>query len=240
MATVVQLNGPMWAVDGHTLEVPAGVAAGQFLSEYLATQAPAEGDEPVVVTVQAIGRELFGLIVNPDGSVTTDTLSNPEALAWLRPAREVPASELDDDAEPAEVLAKVLADMPAGEWNVYGVHPGAGATTWAGLLNAVELTDPEQYPGRLLVVARTTLRGVQEAKTLTRRAGVLLMVADAPGKFPADVRRGIKVLSGAAPIVTVPWLPPLRGALTVPESPALAKATAKIAAAIRDNWKDTP
>jgi len=228
MATVVQLNGPMWAVDGHILEVPAGITAGQFLSEYLATQAPAEGEEPVVVTVQGVGREMFGLIVNP------------EALGWLRPAREVRASELDEDAEPAEVLAEVLADVPAGEWNVYGVHPGAGATTWAGLLNAVELTDPEQYPGRLLVVARTTLRGVQEAKTLTRRAGVVLMVADAPGKFPADVRRGIKVLSGAAPIVTVPWLPPLRGALTVPESPALAKASAKIAAAIRDNWKDTP
>jgi hypothetical protein len=236
MATVVQLNGPMWAVDGHVLEVPAGVAAGQFLSEYLATQAPAEAEEPVVVTVQGVGREMFGLIVNPDGSVTTDTLSDPEALGWLRPAREVRASKLDEDAEPAEVLA----DVPAGEWNVYGVHPGAGATTWAGLLDAVELSDPEQYPGRLLVVARTTLRGVQEAKTLTHRAGVVLMVADAPGKFPADVRRGIKVLSGAAPIVTVPWLPPLRGALRVPESPALAKATAKIAAAIRDNWKDTP
>lgn len=240
MATVVQLNGPMWAVDGHTLEVPSGITAGQFLSEYLASQAPAASDVPVVVTVEAIGREMFGLIVNPDGSVTTDTLSDPEAFAWLRPPRETPVSDLDDDAEPAEVLAEVLADAPTGEWNVYGVHPGAGATTWAGLLNAVEVTDPEQHSGRLLVVARTTLRGVQEAKSFTRRAGVVLMVADAPGKFPADVRRGIKVLSGAAPIVTVPWLPSLRGALTVPESPALAKATAKIAAAIRDNWKDTP
>jgi hypothetical protein len=124
-------------------------------------------------------------------------------------------------------------------WTLYGLHHGSGASTWAELLDSTEIATPDAASGRLLLVARTTLRGVEVAKQLSYRAGAVLMVADAPGNVPADVRRGIKVLSGAAPIVRVPWAPALRGMLTVPQNPAVAKAAAKIAAAVRGSWKES-
>jgi hypothetical protein len=225
VVTVAQLAGPMWLVGGQTVEVPAGAAPAWFLIDLLDADSADLGEREL--DVQPTGQPPFTLTLGADGSVTTAALTDPRILEWLRPARgraEAPA--VDEQA------------IKTG-WTLYGLHHGSGVTTWAELLDGTEITTPDAASGRLLLVARTTLRGVEEAKQLTYRAGAVLMVADAPGTLPPDVRRGIKVLSGAAPIVRVPWIPALRGTLTVSHTPAVAKAAAKIAAAVRGNWKES-
>ena len=229
MITLAQLNGPMWAVGGETVEVPAGADAARFLIDY--ATAGAGGEDAILV--RPIGQEPFTLTLQADGAITTDVVTDPRVLAWLRLA-----TRSGSDEWPASARA-VDAPVSSG-WNLYGAHPGAGATTWAELLDGTELTDLTAADGRILVATRTTLRGIEAAKSLTHRAGALLLVADAPGSVPADVRRGIRVLSGAAPIVRVPWLPPLRGTLTISHTSTVTKAAAKINAAIRATWKDTP
>ncbi|VXB04578.1 conserved hypothetical protein [Plantibacter sp. T3] len=221
IVTLAQLNGPMWAVDGRTVEVPAGQHPARTVLEAV----PAAGGTVVELNVRPTGQEPFTLTLGADGAVTTNALTDPRILHWLRPAQARPATG-GGAAEPG--------------WHLFGAHHGSGVSTWTELLDGVELADPGSYSGRLLVVARTTLQGVEAAKKLTHRAGAVLMVPDAPGALPADVRRGIKVLSGVAPIVRAPWIPALRGTLTVSHTPAVAKAAAKTAAGIRSTWKDTP
>jgi hypothetical protein len=225
MVTVAQLAGPMWLVGGQTVEVPAGVTPAAFLIDFLEADSAELGEREL--DVQPTGQPSFTLTLGVDGSVTTTALTDPSILEWLRPARG------RADAPVANEHA-----IKAG-WTLYGLHHGSGASTWAELLDSTEIATPDAASGRLLLVARTTLRGVEEAKQLTYRAGAVLMVADAPGNVPADVRRSIKVLSGASPIVRVPWVPALRGMLTVPQNPAVAKAAAKIAAAVRGSWKES-
>jgi len=225
MLTVVQLNGPMWAVGGQTVEVPASAAPRRFILDLLEADSTHLGERQV--DVRPTGQPAFTLTLGADGSVTTTTLTDPRILQWLRPARSRSAAPVSDEQA-----------IEAG-WTLHGLHHGSGATTWAELLGGTEITIPAASNGRLLLVARTTLRGVEEAKQLTYRAGTVLMVADAPGNVPPDVRRGIRVLSGAAPIIRVPWIPALRGTLSVPQHPAVAKAAAKIAAAVRGSWKES-
>lgn len=225
MVTVAQLNGPMWAVAGQSIEVPAGVDPARAIIDHLDADS---GDlDTREVEVRPIGQAPFTVTLGTDGSVTTATLTDPRILGWLRPAR----------TGDAPAAADVPVAVTSG-WAVYGAHPGAGASTWADLLDGTDITGQGDYPGRVLVVARTTLGGVEAAKTLTHRAGAVLMVADAPGRVTADVRRGLRVLAGAAPVVRTPWLSPLRGTLTVSRTRAVSKAAAKIAAAIRGNWKE--
>lgn len=225
MVTVAQLNGPMWAVGGQTVEVPTGATPARFIIDLLEADSGDLGDREL--DVRPTGQPSFTLTLGADGAVTTSALTDPRILGWLRPARSA------DDKPAVDQLA-----IKAG-WPLYGLHHGAGTTSWAQLLESAEIASPDAHSGRLLIVARTTLQGVEAAKTLTYRAGAVLMVADAPGKLTPDVRRGIRVLTGAAPVVTVPWIPTLRGTLTVTHTPAVAKAAAKIAAAIRGSWKET-
>lgn len=118
-----------------------------------------------------------------------------------------------------------------------GAHHVAGASTWAQLLGLDEVDHPPDE-GEILVVARTTLAGVEAAKPLTRRASAVLLVPDAPGRVPPQVRRAITVLAGAAPVVRAPWLRELRGALDVPDTRRIRQAAAKVSIDINRHWKD--
>lgn len=129
-----------------------------------------------------------------------------------------------------------LAPAPASR-ALLGVHHVAGASTWAKLLQLDEVNEPP-VDGELLVVARTTLAGVEAAKLYTRRASAVLLVPDAPGRVPAEVRRAITVLAGAAPIIRAPWLSELRGALEVPDARRVRQAAAKVAADVNRHWKE--
>lgn len=159
------------------------------------------------------GRTLFR--VNADGSV----------IAYLRTgAREVwPAGTI-----PARLLPMI------------GAHQGAGVSVWAQLLGGVEVPAVDDDNGPALIVVRSTLAGVEAAKRYSAKAGAILLVADAAGKLPPEVRRAVRVLQGAAPVIPVPWLPALRGMISVPENAAIKKAAAKVAAAVREQWRETP
>lgn len=102
-----------------------------------------------------------------------------------------------------------------------GAHYGAGTSTWAALLAGADagLTMPDTDV--VVGVCRSTPAGITAAKSLIAQHGprkfrAFLVVADAPAKLLPQVAREVKVLSGAVPVVVVPWIAKLRGV----ESPA--------------------
>ena len=96
-----------------------------------------------------------------------------------------------------------------------GAHPGAGASTWALLLDMVDAEHPPA-DGQVTIVCRSTIHGITAAKHLIAQitpdhVEAILVVADAAGRIPATVRRELTVLSGPNRVVSVPWIPALRG-----------------------------
>lgn len=117
-------------------------------------------------------------------------------------------------------------DVPAEAF--VGVHPGAGTSTWAALLEGADhgLLMPDQ--GVVTAVCRATPAALNGAKALVKEHGVVrfrvfLVVADAPGRALPAAAREIKVLSSVVPVVEVPWMAKLRG-LEDPRSAAAAIA----------------
>jgi hypothetical protein len=106
--------------------------------------------------------------------------------------------------------------------SVMGAHGGAGASTLARLLNAVDTGPLWPNPGRcvpwyVLVAARTNAAGLDAASRVlasyrARRypqgcvlLGFVLM-ADAPGRIPKPISRSVTILSSAVPVTRVPWV----------------------------------
>lgn len=111
--------------------------------------------------------------------------------------------------------------FPAGTFKVpgdafVGVHPGAGTTTWATLLQGVDHGVLMPHTGVVIAVCRATPAALNATKALIGAHGVgriraVLVVADAPGHALPAAARGIKVLSSVVPVVEVPWMTKLRG-----------------------------
>lgn len=133
----------------------------------------------------------------------------PSADQDAYPSDEVPLGQLDDAA----------ADSPASalEWVWIGAHGGAGVSTLqraAGVgTDLGQQWPPVQAPGnRVLLVARTHAAGLAAVRRVlgTRGPDLLhgvVLVADAPGRLPRELRQQIRVLSGAAPrLWQVPWV----------------------------------
>lgn len=107
---------------------------------------------------------------------------------------------------------------------VVGVHGGAGESTLAAWLGgrAMNRSWPAHPQGKPLVVlvARTTASGIEAARRAARQWASgdvdvqlvgLVLVADAGGKMPPQLRELVKHLSGGLPRTwTVPWVPRLR------------------------------
>lgn len=108
-----------------------------------------------------------------------------------------------------------------GLW-VVGAHGGAGTTTWAGLLQAVDSGQwwpcPTEGFVQVVVVARASARELQAAHqaALQWAAGHvptvllagLILTPPAPGRLPKDLRALVKTVSGAYPRVWhAPWVP---------------------------------
>ncbi|MCA4135471.1 hypothetical protein [Arthrobacter sp. M4] len=135
--------------------------------------------------------------------------------------------------------------FPAGTFKVpgdvfVGVHPGAGTSTWAALLDGADhgLVMPEEES--VVAVCRATPAALNATKTLIGTHGVgriraVLVVADAPGHALPAATRGIKVLSSVVPVVEVPWMVKLRG-LEDPRS--VAASIAKPVQRVRDRLAD--
>lgn len=170
------------------------------------------GPGPWTVGLQRVGGGVHGFRVYRDGSVKAFTERAFEQV-W----------------GPGSVRVPKLRFL--------GAHPGSGVSTWTQLLSGAEVSvdDAPEHPP--VVVARSTLAGIDAAKAHARTAGVVLLVADAPGSVSADVRRGIRVLSGAIAVVRAPWVNALRGVNTVPDTPALTKVSAAVMTSIAKQWR---
>ncbi|WP_205616873.1 DUF6668 family protein [Streptomyces sp. OM5714] len=105
-------------------------------------------------------------------------------------------------------------------------HGGAGATSLADLLGGADLGErwPEPSrgePSRILVVGRTSARGLQsvsqalDALRNGRAADDLdllavVLVADAPGRLPLSLLSRIRVIRSVIHVHRVPWIPAWR------------------------------
>lgn len=107
---------------------------------------------------------------------------------------------------------------------VVGTHGGAGESTLAAWLGgrAMERSWPSYPQGKpvVVLVARTTATGIESARRAARQWASgdvpvqllgLVLIADAGGKLPTQIRHLIQHLSGGVPHTwTVPWVPRLR------------------------------
>lgn len=129
--------------------------------------------------------------------------------------------------------------MPAGSievgplW-VVAAGEGAGTSTWAELLGGTEASTG--LTGPALVVTHASVDGIERAKRFASVAGAVLAVPPGPDKPSPDVRRAMRVLSGVAPVVPVPWVKEMSAAA---ESAAVKRVVAAVAATVRDNWRNT-
>ncbi|MGP5220580.1 hypothetical protein [Arthrobacter rhombi] len=140
---------------------------------------------------------------------------------WLEAARSIPApapvDPAQDQATQDEQDTETERELPV----FVGAHGGAGATAWAGILEAVDAgnisswTTSEQEPDTAVVlVLRASLDGVTAAKTALAHHGAStftagLVVAAGPGRTPRRINDELKILAGAVPLARAPWVPEL-------------------------------
>lgn len=99
-----------------------------------------------------------------------------------------------------------------------GVHPMAGVTTWAHLLDGADAGMEMPPSGEVVAVTRSTPAGLGRMKELVQLYGAarfraVLVVADAQGRMTHEAARQVKILSGAVKVIEVPWIKALRGAV---------------------------
>lgn len=133
----------------------------------------------------------------------------------VRPQKGIPAPDLVDQ------LPTRRTAQTATLW-VVGAHGGAAESTissldasWAAADHAWPLI--ENAPAPVLIVARTSARGLLAARSVAQQwaaelvSGIhllgLALVADAPGRLPRPLRDLAKVVSGGYPRTWhVPWI----------------------------------
>ncbi|RII94853.1 hypothetical protein DZF98_00065 [Clavibacter californiensis] len=208
---VVHASGPLWAIDGMPLVVPADADVRRVV---LDAAGRAVGSSACYRVTVVDGGRVTRVAVSADGGSVAD---GADASLWAGPRDIDPATRLN-----ADVSLVAL-----------GCHPGAGTTSWARLLGLREVmrdapVDPDD---RVLLVCRSVPAGLSRAKHAIRdlgrhRVGAVLVVADAPGRPVPDARREQKVVAGAAPVVVAPWVPALRGVEDV--SPGVAERVHRV------------
>lgn len=206
-AALVLLTSRSWRPVG-TKDAPSTALP---LLERAAAELGAPGPWPI--RLQGVGGSIHGFWVEQDGSVQAHLTGRTFDEVW--PAGTVRTPRL----------------------LLVGAHPGSGVSTWAQLLGGLEVSPGSTPPYAPLVVARSTLAGVNAAKAHARTAGAILLVADAPGSVPADVRRTIRVLAGAAGVVRAPWINALRGVTTIPETTAVTTASEAVMTSLTKQWR---
>lgn len=200
---VTHAVGPMWAVNGQVLTVAPGEDLRRTVLDTAAGIAQATAPIRVVVTD---GPQVTRVVLRLDGSSVAE---GDDAAAWAGPG-----------------VQPVARSRPS----LVGVHAGAGASTWALLLDLPEAQLIDEPTGPVVLVCRSTPAGINATKAAVHALGTdavdtVLVIADAPGKpVPAAVREQ-RVLAGAVSVISVPWLPRLRAVAEI--SPALAGQLAR-------------
>ncbi len=205
--TVTHAFGPMWAVNGHVLTVPAGEDVRRAVLDAVTNLVDATAPVRVVVTD---GELVTKVVLLLDGSSVAE---GADAASWAGPGR-----------------ADVPPTVASRQTSIVGVHPGAGARTWARLLALAETELTDELAGPVVLVCRSTPAAINATKTAIHTLGTaavaaVLVVADAPGKPVPAAAREQRVLAGAVPVVPVPWLPRLRAVSEI--SPQLAGQLAR-------------
>lgn len=209
---VVHHVGPMWSVEGHPVTVPPGAEAPELILSRMAAAPSPEITRYIRVNDQGT---VFELALSPDGSVSLVGSHDGQHLKMLK------------DTQAAWIFPAGTFLKPGDQKRVFvGVHPGAGTTTWANLLDGTDTGLQMPPGGPVTAVVRATPAGLHKAKLMVReysaaRFQVFLVVADAPGHLLPAAKREIKVLSSAVPVVEVPWVTKLRGA----EDPSIVAAS---------------
>lgn len=189
---VTHAIGPMWAVNGQALVVSAGEDVRRTVLDTVARIANATAPVRVVVTD---GDRVTKVVLRLDGSSVAE---GADSADWAGPGA------------PSVTSAPAARPLTA-----VGVHPTAGATAWAQLLDLPEAELTDELAGPVVLVCRSTPAGINATKAAIHTLGTaavaaVLVVADAPGKPVAAAAREQRVLAGAVPVVPVPWLPRLR------------------------------
>lgn len=142
--------------------------------------------------------------------------------AWLEAARSIP-TPIPPAAVPS-AGSQDTADSGPARPVLVGAHGGAGATAWAGILDAtdagnihtanIHVWDTEHASTSVVLVLRASLDGVTAAKNALAAQGAetfaaALVVAAGPGRPPRRINDELKILAGALPIARTPWVPEL-------------------------------
>lgn len=137
--------------------------------------------------------------------------------AWLEAARSIP-TPIPPAAVPSTNSQDAASSRPARPVLV-GAHGGAGATAWAGILDAtdagnIHTWDGDQKDGAVVLVLRASLDGVTAAKNALATHGAdrfaaALVVAAGPGRSPRRINDELRILAGALPVARTPWVPEL-------------------------------
>ena len=156
------------------------------------------------------------------------------------PQRGVPAPDAVDQ------LPICRTDRAAELW-VVGAHGGAGESTlvklddsWLAGGHAWPDLSPNG-PARLIITARTNVRGLLAAKAVAKQWATglvtnvevfgLVLVADAPSRLPKPLRDLIKIVGGGYPRTWhVPWIEPWR----LGEDPSLAASPREVRRLVDD------
>lgn len=149
-----------------------------------------------------------------------DTQAQPRTQLsdWLTPVTSWATTGTEQETEPESGL------------NICGVSAVSGASTWSRLLGLEEATLEDCAIEQSVLVARSTQKSLAAVMDILSEhhgsPALVLVVADAPGKYPPPVRNQIKILAGAQVLREIPWIPALRGldpADGLPESKEITK-----------------
>lgn len=91
-------------------------------------------------------------------------------------------------------------------------HGGAGVTAWSSILDGTDCG--HQLPAdnsAVVLVTRASVHGIEAAKAAIAAHGqaaftAVLVVPAAPGRVQRVIQNELKVLAGAVPVVSVPWV----------------------------------
>lgn len=179
---------------------------------------------------------------------TTETPARPSATEPALPPATGPTAPQAGVPAPDRADQLPIYDQPrAAELWWLGVHGGAGESSLAALVAGWPAAGhgwprpPGDAPARVVLTARSNVRGLRAAQTAARQwaAGLvphvdvlgLVIVADAPGRLPRPLRDVAQVISGGLPRTwTVPWIESWR----LGEPPALSDAPREVRRLVDD------
>ena len=153
--------------------------------------------------------------VNEPAPVVVDGPAALQPTGPTKPQLSVPQPEHID-----RLPRRTISDSSTQYWWL-GVHGGAGESSLARLDKSTRAADhqwPQTAPGSTVVlVARSNMYGLRAAQRAATewasgslpgiRVAGLIVVADAPGRLPKEIREFARVVGGGVPhLWHVPWI----------------------------------